>query len=188
MRASNNGKLLAAAMMAVLAAACTQPAPPRASVAAAPAPAPASEPAPAAAITPLAESSGEVLAWLAGNWCGKDESQLLEETWLSPHANEVIGISRTLAGGRMISFEYMRILEIEGVITFIAQPNGEPPTNFKRSDGGENWIRFENRQHDYPQRIEYKREGEALLAEIGGPGAEGKEAVISYRYSRCPAN
>ena len=186
MRASNNSKLLAAAMTAVLIAACTKPAPPQSSVAVAPAP--ATEPAPAATTTPPAESSGEALAWLAGNWCGKDEAQLLEETWLSPHANEAIGIGRTLAGGRMISFEYMRILEIEGVITFIAQPKGEPPTSFKRSDGGEGWIRFENRQHDYPQRIEYRREGEALLAEIGGPGAEGSEAVISYRYSRCPTN
>jgi len=184
MRASNYGKpLIAAALAAALVAGCAQPATPPASVATPPAPADAA--APAASTAAPAAKSDESLAWLAGNWCGRDEDQLLEETWLAPHANEAIGIGRTLAGGRMISFEYMRILDIEGVITFIGQPNGDPPTNFRRSDGGDGWIRFENKQHDYPQRIEYKREGEALLAEIGGPGAEGKEAVISYRYTRC---
>jgi hypothetical protein len=96
-------------------------------------------------------------------------------------------MSRTLDGGRMTSFEFMRIMNVDGVVSYIAQPNDEPPTSFARSDGGADWVRFENKQHDYPQRIEYRREGEALVAEIGGPGAEGKEDAISYRYQRCRA-
>ena len=142
----------------------------------------------AATIAPPAPASGESLAWLAGNWCGNDESQALEETWLAPHANEALGVGRTLAGGRMLNFEFMRIVEIKGKLTYIAQPGGEPPTSFERTDGGDDWVRFENRQHDYPQRIEYRRAGDGLKAEIGGPGAGGKEEVIAYNYTRCPTN
>ena len=104
-----------------------------------------------------------------------------------PQAGEAIGMSRTVEGGRMTSYEFMRIADIEGKVQLFAQPGGEPPTAFARTDGGKDWIRFENKQHDYPQRIEYKREGENLTAEIGGPGAEGKEEVISYRYAPCKA-
>jgi len=143
--------------------------------------APATE---AAASTP---ASDEALAWLEGRWCGSDEDQQIEETWFSPKQDETTGMSRTIAGGRVISFEYMRIASLDGVQTLIAQPDGNPPTKFARTDGGEGWIRFENKQHDYPQRIEYKREGDSLEAEIGGPGAEGKEEVISYRYAPCKA-
>jgi hypothetical protein len=94
-------------------------------------------------------------------------------------------MSRTVSGGRMLSFEFVRIMEIEGALTYVAQPDGDPPTNFPRTDGGDDWIRFENKEHDYPQRIEYRREGEGLRAEIGGPGAEGKESVLAFHYERC---
>ena len=176
-----NARLLATSAMLLALAACTKPAPTAAPPDAAAPAAPATVAAPAAA----AAESDEPLAWLAGEWCGKDENQDIEETWLAPHASEMIGMSRTLAGGRMISFEYMRIMDLEGTVTLIPQPGGDAPTNFKRTDGGADWIRFENKQHDYPQRIEYRRVGEGLHAEIGGPGAGDKEAVISYDYTRC---
>jgi len=129
----------------------------------------------------------EALAWLEGNWCGSDEDQQIEESWFAPRQDETTGMSRTISGGRVISFEYMRIASLDGVQTLLAQPDGNAPTKFARTDGGEGWIRFENKQHDYPQRIEYRREGGNLTAEIGGPGAQGKEEVISYRYAPCKA-
>ena len=148
--------------------------------------------APATVVAPVAEAppkpkSDEALAWMEGRWCGSDEDQQLEESWLMPKKDEAIGMSRTVSGGRMISFEFMRIANLEGSVTLIAQPGGDPPVKFARTDGGEGWIRFENKEHDYPQRIEYRAvgEGEGLHAEIGGPGAEGKEEVISYDYQRC---
>jgi hypothetical protein len=130
-------------------------------------------------------ASDEPLAWMAGNWCGKDEDQVLEETWTAPAGGETIGMSRTISGGRMISFEFMRIAEFDGVQALRAQPNGDEAVAFKRTDGGVDWIRFENKEHDYPQRIEYRKAGDGLHAEIGGPGANNKEEVISYDYQRC---
>jgi hypothetical protein len=163
MRRSNRTIVLGLAMASALAASAAGPAPD-------PAPAP-----------------GVGLDWLAGHWCGGEDGDQVEESWTGFLANESIGMSRTVRGGRILSFEFMRILELDGVLTFIAQPNGEPATSFTRADGGEGWIRFENKEHDFPQRIEYRKAGDGLLAEIGGPGAEGKEEVISYRYARCPA-
>jgi len=128
-----------------------------------------------------------MLAWMEGRWCGNDEDQQIEETWFAPHGDETTGMSRTISGGRVISFEFMRIASLDGTWTLLAQPNGAPPTKFARTDGGEGWIRFENKEHDFPQRIEYKRTDEGLAAEIGGPGAEGKEETISYRYTPCKA-
>jgi hypothetical protein len=136
---------------------------------------------------PGVQAPDEALAWLEGRWCGSDDDQRIEETWFAPKQDETTGMSRTISGGRVISFEYMRIASLDGVQTLLAQPDGNLPTKFARTDGGQGWIRFENKQHDYPQRIEYKREGDELTAEIGGPGAEGKEEVISYRYAPCKA-
>ena len=127
----------------------------------------------------------EPLAWLAGDWCGGEGNELIQETWLPPRDYETIGVGRTLRNGKLASFEYMRITRIEGTITFIGQPGGGTPVAFKRTDGDENWIRFENPEHDYPQRIQYRRSGDELHAEVGGPGANGQDEIVPYVYKRC---
>ena len=71
------------------------------------------------------------------------------------------------------------------VQNYIAQPGGQPPTHFARTDGGENWVRFENPEHDFPQRIEYRRDGDRLYTEVAGPGNNGVEAVIRLDYGTC---
>src|SRR5687767_11263720 len=106
------------------------------------------------------------LAWMAGNWCSSAGGEQVEETWLAPRGHEALGVGRTMRGGRMVSFEYMRITKVAGVIRFVGQPGGKAPTEFPRTAGGDGWIRFENKAHDFPRRIEYRRVGEELHAEV----------------------
>ena len=79
----------------------------------------------------------------------------------------------------------MRIVDQDGVRNYVAQPGGRPPTSFRQAAIGEGWIRFENPAHDFPQRVEYRREGNTLLAEISGPGDGGQETVIRFDYVPC---
>jgi hypothetical protein len=131
------------------------------------------------------EDAQDDLAWIAGSWCSSAGDEEVEETWLAPHGHEALGVGRTMRGGRMVSFEYMRITKVDGVIRFVGQPGGDAPTEFPRTAGGEGWIRFENKSHDFPQRVEYRREGDGLYAEVAGPGEGGKESVSPFRYRRC---
>jgi hypothetical protein len=133
-----------------------------------------------------ARAADDPLAWISGQWCGGNGDQRIEEFWLPAQGGGSVGLSRTIAGGRMISFEFMRIANIDGKVSLLAQPGGAPATEFARTDGGEGWIRFGNPAHDYPQWLEYRRKGNQLVAQIGGPGAGGKEEVVTYRYERCP--
>lgn len=130
-------------------------------------------------------ADGVDLSWLAGHWCSADGSGGYEESWLAPRGGAMVGVAREVAGGQMRSFEFLRIAEVDGVPTYFAQPGGRPPTAFKRSDGGANWVRFENAAHDFPQRIEYRRDGDRLNAEISGPGRDGKTQSIPFALKRC---
>ena len=123
--------------------------------------------------------------WLAGRWCGGEGSEQVEEQWLAPAGGQMLGVSRTLKGGRMASFEFLRIVDKGGVPTYMAQPGGRPPTEFARTAGGNDWVRFENPAHDFPTRIEYRRIGEALQAHVSGAGGDGKEAGFALDYVRC---
>jgi hypothetical protein len=97
----------------------------------------------------------------------------------------LLGVARAVKGGELSSFEYLRIVIEGGVPAYVAQPNGNAPTTFSRTAGGPDWVRFENPAHDFPTRVEYRRSGEALHAEIAGPGEDGKEVVIPFHYTRC---
>jgi hypothetical protein len=127
------------------------------------------------------------LDWIQGDWCGGPDNERIEEHWLASHGSLRLGLGLTLKGSRTASFEFLRIDVVDGVATYIAQPEGAPPAAFKRTAGGENWVRFENPQHDFPKRVEYRRTGNALHAEIAGPGEGGREIVIAFAYAPCPS-
>ena len=125
------------------------------------------------------------MSWLSGRWCRGSGANLVEEYWLPANSDLMLGVSRTVKNGKAVEFEFIRIATVDGVPTYLAQPSGRPPTAFKQTAAGEHWIRFENPQHDFPTRIEYRREGDALKAEIAGPGKDGKEKVIPFPYQKC---
>ena len=127
------------------------------------------------------------LGWLSGRWCTTGDEPKIEEHWLPHRGDMLLGVNRTLKGGRTTSFEFLRIVLVDGQATYVAQPGGGPPTPFTRTEGGVNWVRFENRAHDFPQRIEYRRDAEALHAEIAGPGGNGSERVIAFDFLACPS-
>lgn len=140
-------------------------------------------------VLPVAVANGDTtlkqFEWISGHWCSESNGERIEEIWLPPHGNLMLGMSRTLAGELTSSFEYLRIVMEDHHPSYVAQPGGRPPVKFLRSDGGKYWVRFENPDHDFPTRIEYRRQGDTLHAMIGGPGEDGKEFEIPFQYTPC---
>jgi hypothetical protein len=124
-------------------------------------------------------------AWLSGHWCAEGGGTLLEEFWLPPEGNLALGVGRTVKNGATTTHEFMRIETRDGATNYIAIHDGQPPTAFRLTASGAEWARFENPQHDFPQRVEYRRTSSGMHAEIAGPGKDGKEAVIPFEFRRC---
>jgi ketosteroid isomerase-like protein len=142
-----------------------------------------------AALAQSAMSEGntptESLHWMAGHWCTDQGEASIEEIWLPPRGGLLVGMGRTSTADQTRGFEFLRIARVEGVQHFMAQPGGRPATQFARTAGGEDWVRFENPEHDFPQRIEYRRHGDQLNAEVAGPGQNGDEASFQLNYHLC---
>lgn len=111
------------------------------------------------------------LAWLSGNWTGTrgtNGSIVFEERWCPPSGGAMLATSRTVSRDRMSAFEFLRIVEREGGLIYIAQPGGASPTEFVLTDLSPQKAVFDNPRHDYPKRIVYELGSEGrMTATIG---------------------
>ena len=110
------------------------------------------------------------LAWLAGAWVGtRSSGSSIEERWSPPLGGAMLAVSRTVnTSGKMNAFEYLRIVERDGGLVYIAQPGGAAPTEFVLTELGGTRAVFDNPRHDYPKRIVYELSAEGgLSATIG---------------------
>lgn len=128
------------------------------------------------------------LAWLAGCWSGGSGERRFDEQWMAPRANTMLGMGRTLQGGALGSYEFMAIRDEGGGLVFIAQPSGQKQASFLAVSLSETGIVFENRAHDFPQRVSYQRQADgSLLARIEGV-SKGQARAVDFPMRRvaCP--
>lgn len=115
-----------------------------------------------------AEATIDDMEWLAGAWVGARGTRSIEERWSPPLGGAMLGVSRTVSRGSMTAFEYLRIVERDGGLVYVAQPGGAPPTEFVLTELGSAVAVFVNPRHDHPQRIVYELSAEgSLSASIG---------------------
>lgn len=111
------------------------------------------------------------LAWLVGAWVGTRGAAgmtLIEERWSPPLGGAMLAVSRTVSREKMSAFEFLRIVERDGGLVYIAQPGGAAPTEFVLTELGATRAVFDNPRHDYPKRIVYELSAEGgLSATIG---------------------
>lgn len=105
--------------------------------------------------------------WLAGYWQMEDGANWGDEVWMRPRGGLMIGAARMGFGSELRMWETTRIVrKADGRISFLAQPQGKPPTEFPMVHTSDFAIEFANPASDYPQRIRYERVGQLLIAEI----------------------
>lgn len=126
------------------------------------------------------------LAWLAGNWRMERSGRMVEEQWMAPAGGVMLGMSRTVAKGKVIEHEFIQIREGPGGnLFYIAQPSGQKEAAFQHTALADREVVFENPNHDFPQKITYtlKADG-SLLAAIEGPRDDGTIRRIEFAYQR----
>ena len=139
----------------------------------------------AASALAQAPAKVESLDWMAGGWVSESPRAKVAETWLGPGNGLMVAVNlSTFANGRK-SFEFLRIAETPEGFSYFASPGGRPPVEFKLKELGEKRVVFENAAHDFPQRILYWREGEALVARIEGK-VKGEEKGQQWKFTPSP--
>jgi hypothetical protein len=124
------------------------------------------------------------LGWLAGDWAGTQGRATIEERWTPAAGGAMLAVSRTLKDDRLAAFEYLRIVERDGGLVYIAQPNGRPPTEFMLTAMTADSATFENPAHDFPKMIRYTRRPDGTLeARVSGAGGERPQTFVFMRQA-----
>jgi hypothetical protein len=126
------------------------------------------------------------LGWLEGHWSGTSEGVSMEEHWLAPRGGALLGLHRDVKDGRMTGFEFFRIETTPEGTFYFASPRSAPPTPFRLVELAERRVVFENKEHDFPQRILYwLAPSGALHARIEGPQG-GKWVGEEWTWVKTP--
>ena len=121
------------------------------------------------------------IAWIAGDWQGAPGRSQTEEHWLAPAGGAMLGTSRTIAGGKMVFFEFLRIETRADGIYYVAHPKARcPGTDFRLTRYSATEDVFENPQHDFPKRITYRKTGDDSLTATVDGGEGSKPTTFSF--------
>lgn len=111
-------------------------------------------------------------------------ARVTHEQWMTPLGGAMMGMSRTVARDTIREYEFLRIVNREGVPTYVAQPSGQAMTLFAATAVSDTMVVFENKAHDFPQLISYRRVGaDSLIARIEGPRG-GQTRGINFPMKR----
>ena len=131
------------------------------------------------------------LGFMVGCWQSNPDAQgrVNKEVWSAPQGGLMFGWATATQNGQVVSFEQTRI-DLRGQrATYIASPEGQRPVVFTEAApdplalAAPNSIRFENAEHDYPQRIFYRQPKKAELAATISR-IDGSRPV-SYAWVEC---
>ncbi len=140
----------------------------------------------AAVLIQAAPAPAPDLSWMAGYWLDCSDGREASETWSDPRGGLSVGHAVSLEGGR-VSFEVSHIGPTPQGFAYVAQPGGAPPTPFLLIESGPRRAVFANAENDFPTRVIYERDNDALRARIEGE-IGGQARSMSWEFKAAPLN
>ena len=118
-----------------------------------------------------------------GKWKMDVENVQVYEEWKLINNNELIGTSYNLENGIKIINENLWIKKFADQWAYIALPSNQNMTLFSLIEHSPKKLVFENKEHDFPQRISYEfhKDGKMTAVIEGDVGGGIKRKEISYK-------
>lgn len=131
------------------------------------------------------DASIDQLSWMEGLWVGGGgDAPEAEELWTAPKGGLMLGLHRDVGPGDRVFFEFLRIAETPDGLVYFASPKGREATAFTVVETAPRRVVFENPDHDFPQRIGYRLDGENTLVGWIEGEIDGENAGSEWRWVR----
>ncbi len=101
-------------------------------------------------------------------------------------AGTMLGMGRTTNARGLADYELTLIRQDGARLLYEAHPKGQPPATFVARMANEDSVVFEAPEHDFPQRVAYRRVGgDSVLAWVEGT-MRGTSRRFEFPYRRVP--
>jgi hypothetical protein len=126
---------------------------------------------------------------IQGLWEMNSEKAVSYEQWKINPDSSLQGIDFAIgSNGDTINLEFLEIKKIENDVFYIAAVTGQnegKPVCFKMVEWTRNVFIFENKEHDFPQRIMYYIKNDSLFnVIIEGPEEGNKIKSIEFVFTK----
>lgn len=122
--------------------------------------------------TAIKHSALNDLSWLQGTWSYTDSDMVSYEVWTKQNDSVYAGRSFSLKGADTVFQESVTLIEKHDTTWYIPtvhDQNGGQPVSFRLVSATGNTFIFENKEHDFPQRVGYSHpSADSVLAWIEG--------------------
>jgi hypothetical protein len=129
----------------------------------------------------------EQLQWLLGTWINEKGEEFSQETWSRENASTFTAFSFTQVANETVFAETMALEQkADSLLLTVATANqkDEKPVTFKMISSKKGKVTFENKNHDFPERITYTNPvKDSLHAWIEGT-VNGEAKKVDFYFSR----
>jgi hypothetical protein len=121
---------------------------------------------------------------MTGYWAFQSGDSETEEYWTKPSGGAMLGLSRTVKGGKTIFTEYTQIRDQNGALSMFVQLGlAKSTTEFRLTKLSANEAVFTS-DLENPHQLIYRRIGDELSARTEGT-KNGKPVFEDYPYRRA---
>lgn len=125
-----------------------------------------------------------LLHWMSGSWGAVIDGVRMEEHWTTPAAGMMIGMHRDVFPSGKGFFEFLRLEEGPDGPVYLAAPMGREPTPFHMVEIGHQRAVFANPEHDFPDRITYRMNGNDTLCARAEGLQDGERSSREWCWNR----
>jgi hypothetical protein len=129
------------------------------------------------------------ISWLTGCLEMRTGNRIVEEHRMTERAGTMLGMGRTVSARGLGDYELTLIKQDGDRLLFEAHPKDQPPATFTARVATADSVVFEAPEHDFPQRVGYRRVGaDSVHAWVEGT-MQGTTRRVNFPYARvpCPA-
>jgi len=139
-------------------------------------------------IAPAQGTTIDSIGWLTGCLEQRSGTRLVEEQRMAPLAGTMLGMGRTSTAKGLAEYELTLIKQDGARLLYEAHPSGQPPATFVASVANGDSVVFAAPEHDFPQRVGYRRVGrDSVLGWIEGTMRGARRRIeFPYRRVACP--
>ncbi|MET0759371.1 MAG: DUF6265 family protein [Flavobacterium sp.] len=133
--------------------------------------------------TPKTFAQIEKASWLVGEWGNTSKEGVLTETWTKENDSTFLGKTYFITGKDTAFTESIQLMQKKDQLLYIptiSDQNEGKHVTFTLTTSSDNQLVFENKEHDFPQKITYNKiSNDSIIAEISGI-KDGKKSTESY--------